>query len=174
MTENALISDQFYNWSDNEQFRFHSRTAPATPGFDQAAGAARTLHSPRFLDRTLQTLWQTRLQVRPRPGSWSQILFVDQPARCSPRDGLRPGGLLSTSFLIPPQLSASASAARTDLQPQSRVITAPGEVLTLSEHGALGTTPPRSRYGRDARRQLSAKLVASRRGPRTPRCREPS
>jgi Family of unknown function (DUF6788) len=108
------------------------------------------------------------------PGHGPKILFVGQPARRPPRDGLRPGGALSTSLRVPPQLPASASAPRTDLQPQSRVITASGEVLTLNEHGAFGTTPPRSRYGRDARRQLSAKLVASRRGPRTPRCREPS
>jgi hypothetical protein len=174
MTENALISDQFYNWSDNEQFRSHSHATPATPGFGQATRAARTVRSPRFLDRTLQTLWQTGLQVRPRPRSWPQVLFVGQPARCPPRDGLRPGRVLSTSFRIPPQLSASASVARTDLQHQSRVITASGEVLTLSEHGAFSTIPPRSRYGRDARRQLSAKLVASRRGPRTSSCTEPS
>src|ERR1700752_1293979 len=149
MNERALISDQFYNWSDNEQFRFHSHAAPATPGFGQATRAARTLHSPRFVDRTLQTLWQARLQVRPGPRSWPQVLFVGQPARRPARDGLRPGGVLPTSCRIPPQLSASASAPRTDLQPQSRVITAPGEVLTLSEHGAFGTTPPRSGYGRD-------------------------
>jgi hypothetical protein len=44
------------------------------------------------------------------------------------------------------------------LQPQSRVITAPNEVL--SKHGAFSILAG-SGYGRDARRQLSAKLVAS-------------
>jgi hypothetical protein len=47
------------------------------------------------------------------------------------------------------------------LQPQSRVVTASNEVLSaLSEHGAF-SIPARSGYGRDARRQFSAKLVAS-------------
>ena len=174
MNNNAIVSDQLYNWSDNEQLRSHSCTAPATPGFDQATRAARTLYSAGFLDRTLQTLWQTGLQVRPRPRSRPQILFVGQPARCPPRDGLRPGRVLSTSFQVPAQLSASASTARADLQPQSRVVAASGEVLTLSEHGALSTIPPRSGYGRDARCQLSAKLVTSRHGSRTSSSAAPS
>jgi hypothetical protein len=53
------------------------------------------------------------------------------------------------------------------LQPQSRVVTAPDEVLSLKhKHGAF-SIPARSGYGRDARRQLFAKLVASQPSPTT-------
>ena len=166
MKESELISDQLYNWSDNEPFRSPCRTAPATPGSGQATAPARTLYSARFVDRTLQTLWQARLQVWPGPRSRSQVLFVGQPARHATRDGLRASAVRSTGLRVRPQLPASASAAGANLQRKSRVIAAPGEVLTFSEHGAFGS-PARFGYGREARRQFSPKLVASRPGPRT-------
>lgn len=166
MNKIRILSDQLYNWSEIEPFRFHCHTAPATPNSGQATASARALHSPRFVDRTLQTLWQTGLQVRPRSWAWPQVLFVGQPAWRSAPDGLRPGGVRSTGLQVPPQLSTSASTAGADLQRKSRVIAAPGEVLTFSEHGAFGT-PARFGYGREARRQFSPKLVASRPGPKT-------
>ena len=166
MSKETIISDQLYNWSENEPFRSSCHPAPATSGPGQAAAPARTLYSARFVDRTLQTLWQTGLQVRPRSWARPQVLFIGQSAWHSAADGLRPGGVRSTGLRVPPQLSTSASTTRADLQRKSRVIAAPGEVLTFSEHGAF-STPARFGYGRQARRQFSPKLVASRPGPRT-------
>jgi hypothetical protein len=91
----------------------------------------------------------------------------------SATDGLRPGRIRSTGLRVPAQLPASASTAGTDLQHKSGVVTAAGEVLTFSKHGTFGT-PARSGHGRDARRQLSPKLAASRPGPRTSSSAEPS
>src|SRR5437016_2256408 len=137
MNKNTIISDQLYNWSENEPFRFPCRTAPATPGSCQAAPPARTVYSAGFVDRTLQTLWQTRLQVRPGSRAWPQVLFIGQPTRRTAPDGLCSGGLLSTGLRVPPQLPASAPTAGADLQPQSRVATAPDEVLSLKQTWSL-------------------------------------
>src|ERR1700730_16130145 len=137
MNKNAIVSDQLYNWSDNEPFRFPCRTAPATPGPGQAAAPARTVYSAGFVDRTLQTLWQTRLQVRPGSRSWPQVLSVGQPARRSTPDGLRAGRVLWTGLRLSAQLPASAPTAGADLQPQSRVATAPDEVLSRKQTWSL-------------------------------------
>ena len=117
--------------------------------------------------------WQTRLQVCSGPRARPQVLFIGQPAWHSAADGLRPGGIRSTGLRVPPELPTSASTAGADLQRKSRVTAASGEILTLSEHGASGT-PARFGHGREARRQFSPKLVASRPGPRTSSSAEPS
>ena len=138
MNKNTIISDQLYNWSDNEPFRFPScRTDSATSGPGQAVAAPRTVYSAGFVDRTLQTLWQTRLQVRSGSRSRAQVLSIGQPTRRTTPDGLCSGGVLSTGLRVPPQLSASASTAGADLQPQSRVVTAPNEVLNFKQAWSL-------------------------------------
>ena len=138
MNKNSLLSDQLYNWSDNEPFRFLFRRAdPATPSSGQATATARTVYSAGFVDRTLQTLWQTGLQVCPGSRARTQVLSIGQPARRTAPNGLRAGGVLSTGLRVPPQLSASASTAGADLQPQSRVITAPNEVLSFKQPWSL-------------------------------------
>jgi hypothetical protein len=159
MNKKTIISDQLYNWSDNELFRFPSwRADSATSGLSQATATARTLYSARFVDRTLQTLWQSGLQVRSGSRAWAQVLSIGQPTRCTASDGLCSGGVLSTGLRVPPQLSTSASIAGADLQPQSRVITSSDEVL--SKHGVCSILAGFG-YGRDARRKFSAKLAAS-------------
>jgi hypothetical protein len=161
MKESRVISDQLYNWSDNEPSRFCGCVTQTTSSTGQTTGSTRTVHPPWVLDRTLQTLRQSWLQVCSGSRSWTQILFINQPARHSTADGLRANGAHSTGQRVPPQLPASASTAGADLQPKSRVTTAPGEVLTFNQHGAFGIRRTRFRYGRDSRRQLSAKLAKS-------------
>lgn len=137
MNKNTIISDQLYNWSENESFQFPCRADPATSGPGQASATARTLYSARFIDRTLQTLWQTGLQVCPGPGTRPQVLPIGQPTRHQAPDGLCSGGVPSAGYRVPPQLPASASTAGEDLQPQSRVVTAPDEVLSLKQTWSL-------------------------------------
>ena len=80
MSKNTIISDQLYNWSDNEPFRFPCRADPATSGPAQAAAPARAVYSAGFVDRTLQALRQTGLQVCPGSRAWPQVLLsVSQP-----------------------------------------------------------------------------------------------
>lgn len=138
MNKNRILSDQLYNWSDDEPFRFAScRADPATSGSGQAAARARTLYSAGFVDRTLQTLWQTGVQVCSGSRARAQILSFGQSARRSTPNGLRAGRVLSTGLRVPPKLSASASTAGADLQPQSRVITAPNKVLSFKQTWSL-------------------------------------
>src|SRR5271166_6394357 len=77
MNKNTIISDQLYNWSDNEPFRFPScRADSATSGPGQATAPPRTVYSAGFVDRTLQTLRQTGLQVCPGSGARPQMDYV--------------------------------------------------------------------------------------------------
>ena len=106
------------------------------------------------------------------PGHGPKYYFIGQPGWHSAADGLRPSGIRSTGLRVPPELSTSASTAGADLQRKSRVTAASGKILTLSEHGAFGT-PARFGHGREARRQFSPKLVASRPGPRSSSSADP-
>src|SRR6266478_3936335 len=108
-----------------------------TSGPGQAVAPARAVYSAGFVDRTLQALWQTGLQVCPGSRAWPQVLSVGQPTRRTAPDGLCSGGLLSTGLRVSPQLPASASTAGADLLPQSRVVTAPDEVLSLKQTWSL-------------------------------------
>src|SRR5271166_6161487 len=107
-----------------------------------------------------------RIQATPRPCHHHRfpISLVRRPPPPGTPPSLEQISQSQTTLMnwrclrVPPQLSASASTAGADLQPQSRFITAPNEVL--SKHGAFSILAG-SGYGRDARRQLSAKLVAS-------------
>src|SRR5713101_8191482 len=85
MNKNTIVSDQLYNWSDNEPFRFPCRADPATSGPGQAATPARTVYSAGFVDRTLQALWQTRLQVCPGSRARPQLLSIGQPTGARPQ-----------------------------------------------------------------------------------------
>src|SRR5580700_4502008 len=111
MNKNTIISDQLYNWSENEPFRFPCRADPATQGSGRAAPPARTVHSAGLVDRTLQTLWQTGLQVCPGSRSRAQVLSVGQSARRSTSNGLRAARVLSAGLRLSAQLPASASIA---------------------------------------------------------------
>src|ERR1700736_6050259 len=138
MNKNTIISDQLYNWSDNEPFRLLPwRANPATPSPGQAAATARTVYSAGFVDRTLQTLWKTRLQVRSGSRARAKVLSVGQSARRSTPNGLRAARVLWAGLRLSPQLPASAPIVGTDLQPQSRVVTAPDEVLNFKPTWSL-------------------------------------
>src|SRR5208282_4461722 len=77
MNKNTIGSDQLYNWSDNEPFRFPScRADSATSGPGQATAPPRTVYSAGFVDRTLQTLRQTGLQVCPGSRARAQVLSL--------------------------------------------------------------------------------------------------
>src|SRR4030088_3700888 len=101
MNKNTIRSDQLYNWSDNEPFRFPCRTDSATSGPAQAVAPARAIYSAGFVDRTLQALRQTGLQVCPGSRAWPQVLSIGQPIRRTAPDGLCSAGVLSTGLRVP-------------------------------------------------------------------------
>lgn len=63
-------------------------------------GAAGVAH------RTLQALWQTRVQMCPGSGARSQVLSVVEPCRCTSRDGLHTAGLPAPGGAVSTQLPA--------------------------------------------------------------------
>jgi len=116
-------SDQLYTWSDicvRENFVHFAQTPPIA----SAATAPTHRDPPRLAHRALQTVWQARLQVRPGPGAWSQVLPVGKLPRVSTSHGLCAARTLRSDRRTPGQLSADSRDFRGNLRDQSRTITA--------------------------------------------------
>ena len=123
-----IVSDQLFKWSDKDDRKVPFRVAP-TPSIAPAPIATLGRHPPRFPDRALQTVWQARLQVRPKPWARPQILPVGKLSRYAPPDGLRAPGVSRTSREVPPQLPASSRDIGRDLQDQLRAAPPPQGTL---------------------------------------------
>lgn len=84
--KNALLSsDQLHNWSDiYEQQKSFSFKTTARTIIRSAAYEHQTNNATGFSHRTLQTLWQTKLQMCRRKRARSQILSFDKYTRVSP------------------------------------------------------------------------------------------
>jgi hypothetical protein len=82
MKIHSLASDQCYAWSDENTEADYRRLAKAPPSAPAPIAPAQS-RPPWFPHRALQALRQARMQMRPRPRSWPQILSVSFP-------GLRP------------------------------------------------------------------------------------
>src|SRR5579862_7844113 len=87
-----LSSDQLLAWSD-EYIETDRRLAKAPPSAPAPIAPTQGC-PPWFPHRALQTLWQARMQVRPRPRSWPQILSVGELSRPAPANGLCPASVL--------------------------------------------------------------------------------
>lgn len=87
MIEQNVISDQYRNWSDNYEKQISRISSEkAKNSFGQAPSSR--CCSPRLLDRALQALWQTWVQMCTWSWSWPQALPVRQPGRGQTADGL--------------------------------------------------------------------------------------
>ena len=161
MPSDSIHSDQLYNWSAHE--RLHCRIAPSATSLGQATGQGRATDSSRLAHRALQTVRQSWLQMSTGPGPRTQVLSLGQPGWGQTRDGLPPRGIFPTGLRLLAELPESPPSAGANLQYQSRVVTAPSEVLNRDAHGAFTLIPARPRLGWDSRRQFFAELVASRR-----------
>src|SRR5947208_5698794 len=88
-----LVSDQYYTWSDENTEADHRRLAKAPPSAPAPTAPAQS--RPAGLPhRALQALRQARMQMRPRPRSWPQILSIGELSRPAPPNGLRPAAVL--------------------------------------------------------------------------------
>src|SRR5436305_12923845 len=88
-----LVSDQYYTWSDENTEADHRRLAKAPPSAPAPTASAQS-RPPWFPHRALQALRQARMQMRPRPRSWPQILSVGELSRPASANGLCPAGVL--------------------------------------------------------------------------------
>src|SRR5215510_15709539 len=84
----VVESDQLYAWSDENSEPHHCRIAE-TPRRTPAPTSSAPGHPSRLSHRALQTMRQTGMQVRRRPRSWPQVLFVGQLSRLADRKSTR-------------------------------------------------------------------------------------
>jgi hypothetical protein len=158
-----LLSDQFLTWSDENIEADHRRLAKAPPSAPASIAPAQS-GPPWFPHRALQTLWQARLQVRPRPRSWPQILSVGKLSRPAPANGLCPARVLRAGERVAGQLPPRPPDLGGDLRDQPRAPTPSREALK-DRHERSAVNPPRtdrSRTGRRAPRQYARQLARPR------------
>ena len=113
------LADQLYTWTDNyahpaAQTDFCCSASAPTPA--PAADAAARSPASWFSHRALQTLWQTRLQMRSRPRPRPQVLPLGQSLRTAAANGLHSPGFSPPDRRISGQLSATPSALGRDLR----------------------------------------------------------
>src|SRR5215469_9243789 len=125
----VIESDQFYTWSDENPEPHHRRLAEA-PRRTPAPTASAPIDPSRLSHRALQTMRQARMQVRRRPGSWAQVLFVGQLSRLAAANGLCAAGVVHSDGRVPGQLPSSARDPRSDLRDQPRTAASPRGALT--------------------------------------------
>jgi hypothetical protein len=123
MERYRLISDQLYTWSDDFTGKILCRLAKTSP-FTATAIAPTNRDPPWLAHRALQTLWQTGLQVRQRPGARAQVLSIGKLSGLSTSHGLCTAGVLRSDHRIPCQLPTNPRDLRGDLRDQPRATTA--------------------------------------------------
>lgn len=119
MNLHGVISDQSYMWSvaNDRTYRLRSQTTPQAI----AAQAAATGRRPSgLLDRTLQALWQSKLQVCRWARTWAQVLPVGELLGQVAADGLRSPGRARAGQQVPGQLRPGSRHLGGDLRDQSR------------------------------------------------------
>src|SRR6202521_1132708 len=89
MNFHQLYSDQLYMWSVLN-VRTNHLISPATPPAIAAQAATAGRCASGLVDRTLQALRQSELQVRRRSRPWAQVLSVGELSGQVAADGLRP------------------------------------------------------------------------------------
>lgn len=131
MKPNPSVSDQLYNWSLHECPFLRSITSKALFSGCPSCQApeANTSWLPH---RTLQTLWQTWMQMRSNPGTWTQILPVRELSRQEANNGLCAFGALTSGKPICEEPSASSRVARTNKSNQPRTLASQGSLLNTN------------------------------------------
>jgi len=159
-----ISSDQLFTWSATNDNKVHVCLEEAPPG-PPAQTPLSGSHPPGLSHRTLQALWQTRLQMRQGSRSWSQVLPVGKLSPFAPPNGLRTAGVLRPDQEVSCQLSARSRDLRGDLRDQSRTAApARGALRSHDERNVflahrthqpgIGGRPPRQ-YARDLARRPS-------------------
>src|ERR1700721_3069023 len=155
-----LVSDQLLAWSDENREADHRRLTKGPPSAPASIAPAQSCPS-RFPHRALQTLWQARLQMRPGPRSWPQVLPVGELSRPAPANGLRPARVLRAGERVAGQLPPRSPDPGGDLRDQPRAPTPSREALR-NRHERSAVIPPctdRSGTGRRAPRQYARQLA---------------
>ena len=140
-----LISDQLFTWSDFNERAF-DQSAQTQAQTAAAQTACTGCSAARFPDRTLQTLWQTRLQVCQWSGTWAEVLSVGQPNRCTFGDGLRSTVHAGPGNAVPCQLPHHPRHTRSTVRNQPGVDAPTRAVLGAGGECFIDTTHRHLRY----------------------------
>ncbi len=155
-----LLSDQLLAWSDENTEADHRRLAKAPPSAPTPIAPTQS-YPAGFPHRTLQALWQARMQVRRRPRSWPQILSVGKLSRPAPANGLRPARVSRAGERVAGQLPPRSPDPGGVLRDQPRAPTPSREALKDRHERSAASSPraDRSRTGRRAPRQYARQLA---------------
>jgi hypothetical protein len=129
----CLLSDQLLMWS--AIYVGYLLVTPQAPQATAATTARSRNPLTRFAHRTLQALWQARLQMRQWSWSRSQVLLVGKYARWPASNGLCSSSRSTRCCRALNQLPSGARDHRRNLRDQSRTTSAP--------RGALGPSGER-------------------------------
>ena len=164
MNPRRLLSDQLDTWSDTNAERTDCHIAKA-PQSSPAQTAPTQGDPPRLPDRTLQTLWQTGMQVRRRARSWSQVLSFGQLPGVETANGLRTTGVSRSGCRVRCQLPASPRDLGGGLRDQPRTSPPSRGALKIRHDWRAGHPPcddDRCEFGRRAPRQYARRLARRR------------
>ena len=159
MKYRELLSDQLFMWSvinDRTNYRRSEETSRALAPQVAASG----LSPSGLLDRALQALRQSQLQVCERTRSRAQILpLCELPGQLAP-NGLRPAGRVRAGQRVLGQLHPDSADPGRDLRDQSRTATSARAALRgRGEPGLPDAHPPlRSARWRSASGQHADRL----------------
>jgi hypothetical protein len=163
MSRRRVRSDQLIVWSDRDAQEILC-CAQATPQTAAAPAAGSGGGSARLAHRALQTLRQTRVQMRHRSRARSQILSVGEFPGQSARDGLCAAGESRRDQRAHRQLPPHSRDPGADLRDQPR--TAAASRAAVRHHGEPGFNlahhPHRFAIGRGAAGQHARGLVRRR------------
>ena len=130
----VLISDQSYEWSDEDSRRIGCRASETTQCSGASAATAST-DPARFPHRAIQALWQAGMQVRRWSWSWSQVLPLGQLSGPEAADGLCAAGESRAGNGVAGQLSSGTRNLGRSLRDQPRVAAPPRGALTRCHEG---------------------------------------
>lgn len=117
-----LLSDQLYTWSVTNDRAYHRRSEETSQAIAPQV-AAFGLSPSRLLDRALQALRQSQLQVRGRTRSRAQVLPLGELPGQLAADGLRPAGRVRASQRALGQLHPDSRDPGSDFRDQPRTAT---------------------------------------------------
>lgn len=129
-----LLSDQLYDWSERLGRALIGNAAEAT----SCACAPPTLVEgapARFSDRALQALWQARMQMCRRAGTWSEVLPFCEHPWSTPRDGIRSARLSGRCHRVVGQLPTGTPDHPRDLRHQSGASASQGSARLTKNAG---------------------------------------
>jgi len=159
------LSDQYYDWSARQPPQSLDTGTPAETQAACGPAAAPGGVLVRLLDRALQALRQSGMQMRHGPRAWSEVLPVGQPVGSDTTDGLRALRVSATGPAVRSELSTDARNPQGNLRHQSRTVATTATTIDrigdCHRHSQTGAHRPTGFGGRSGRQHAPGLFLAS-------------